>query len=1138
MEYHQTIQLSSWNIHGIKSKLLGNKLSDRDFLKEIINDDILSIVETHVHNGNEEELNIPGFHCIKHKSRFKHKNSNKGSGGLAVFIKPSLLKYVLPINNTNENSIWIKIKKEIFGWTNDIFIGTVYLPPRKNSNDNSKKIFELFEEILTFQGKGEVVLQGDFNSRTNIDNDIITPDEFDNSEIPNDHTNIPLRNSEDLTPSDHRGKELLELCKSLSLSILNGRKTGDVYGKCTSFQWNGNSVVDYVIASHSLYRDIKYFEVGNYLPWLSDHCALKYKLCASSSNLDKLENDDTSYEKFESIHWGENSHEKFKEGLRSCESEIAKLLETPQNEARNILEAFKCIIAKTTKTAKLKKKKKFEDKDPPWFDQECKTTKSELKSKSKQLQKHPHDQDLRTSLHGKKKDLKKLTRSKKLKHAQNILDEMYYMKNANDSKRFWQSLNRLSDGKKPDFISKISPKSWIEHFEKIRNNENEPNYPPDSAEEGPLDYEITLDELLEASKILKKGKASGSDMISYEMLKCILEVKPLLLIFIFNAALQHNPEVLDWFISIISPIHKKGSKMIPNNYRGISLISCVYKLFTSILRKRLEEYCKENKILPDPLLGFKSGNRTSDAHLILHNLIRNQCHKKGKYLYTCFVDFSKAFDTIPRDILMHKLLDKGINGKAFNLLKNIYSHEKCQIKIGEFLSKPISSNQGVRQGCILSPILFNIFISDLPGILDKPENHSPYIDDSKKLGCILWADDLVLLSLEEKGLHKMISDLCHYADENGLTINNEKTKCIIFNKTGRLIKKSFKIHNLIIDSVKEYKYLGFLITPSGEILTGLRDLKSRASYALVQLRKKLGINFRKHPNITIYLFDSLVKPILMYLSDFWACLTPKNNPIETVHHSFLKQLLGVQQQTSNTGVLLETGRVPLTLFAQRNCVKNWERITSNKCNPLITLSYCNMVYKDIIWYKRLDSSLSRVGLQYIMFGGENQPPHAIYFRRLTDIFHQDSFAEINNEKSKLRTYSLIKTFIRMEPYITKIRNENDRIEFTKLRLSNHKLRIETGRHDGINKDIRFCKFCPNHVENEIHFMTTCSQFNILRDQLMSQIKENNPSIVHLDDKSLFTFLMNDEKIAPSVAKYITRTMQLRDFLLRQHKTHD
>ena len=173
-----------------------------------------------------------------------------------------------------------------------------------------------------------------------------------------------------------------------------------------------------------------------------------------------------------------------------------------------------------------------------------------------------------------------------------------------------------------------------------------------------------------------------------------------------------------------------------------------------------------------------------------------------------------------------------------------------------------------------------------------------------------------------------------------------------------------------------------------------------------------------------------------------------------------------------------------------------------------------------------------------MSGGENQPSHAIYFRRLTDIFHQDSFAEINNEKSKLRTYSLIKTSIRMEPYITKIRNENDRIEFTKLRLSNHKLRIETGRHDGINKDIRFCKFCPNHVENEIHFMTTCRQFNILRDQLMSQIKENNPSIVHLDDKNLFTFLMNDEKIAPSVAKYITRTMQLRDFLLRQHKTHD
>ena len=136
----------------------------------------------------------------------------------------------------------------------------------------------------------------------------------------------------------------------------------------------------------------------------------------------------------------------------------------------------------------------------------------------------------------------------------------------------------------------------------------------------------------------------------------------------------------------------------------------------------------------------------------------------------------------------------------------------------------------------------------------------------------------------------------------------------------------------MITSVREYKYLGFLITPSGEVTTGIQYLKSRALYALVQLRKKLGDNFRRNTKIAFYLFDSLVKPIMLYCSDFWGPLRlnkkdpsellPKQNLRDLVHMKFLKQLLGVQIQTSNLGVLLETGRVPFMTFAIKNSIKN------------------------------------------------------------------------------------------------------------------------------------------------------------------------------------------------------------------------
>ena len=185
---------------------------------------------------------------------------------------------------------------------------------------------------------------------------------------------------------------------------------------------------------------------------------------------------------------------------------------------------------------------------------------------------------------------------------------------------------------------------------------------------------------------------------------------------------------------------------VSRNYRGISLISCLYKLLTAILNKRLGKYCVENNILPKNALGFVSGNRTSDAHLLLHYLTQNYCHKSNRYIYSCFVDFSKAFDCIPRDILFRRFIEKGITGKVFNLIKNIYTHEKCQIKMGGMLSDPFDANQGVRQGCILSPILFNIFISDLPNILNDIENNPVKISTAETLSCILWGDDLLMFS--------------------------------------------------------------------------------------------------------------------------------------------------------------------------------------------------------------------------------------------------------------------------------------------------------------------------------------------------------------------------------------------------------
>ena len=103
---------------------------------------------------------------------------------------------------------------------------------------------------------------------------------------------------------------------------------------------------------------------------------------------------------------------------------------------------------------------------------------------------------------------------------------------------------------------------------------------------------------------------------------------------------------------MITPIFKNGCKMNLGDYRGISVQSCLSKLFSSVLNQRLLQYVMEKYILRKEQLSFIAGNRTSDVHLILQTLIQLNCHKKGQKIFSCFVDFKKAFDSIPRDILL------------------------------------------------------------------------------------------------------------------------------------------------------------------------------------------------------------------------------------------------------------------------------------------------------------------------------------------------------------------------------------------------------------------------------------------------------------------------------------------------------
>ena len=165
----------------------------------------------------------------------------------------------------------------------------------------------------------------------------------------------------------------------------------------------------------------------------------------------------------------------------------------------------------------------------------------------------------------------------------------------------------------------------------------------------------------------------------------------------FNDILNSGTFPTDWSISVIKPIYKKkGDKRSPANYRGITLTSCLGKLFTSILQSRLNTYIEKHKILNSEQFGFLPNSRTTDSLFILQQIIRKYT-KQHKKLYVGFIDYEKAFDRVWQYGMLYKLYKYGIKDKFFKVIKSMYSSIKSCVKINQnTITEMFSSNKRIR----------------------------------------------------------------------------------------------------------------------------------------------------------------------------------------------------------------------------------------------------------------------------------------------------------------------------------------------------------------------------------------------------------------------------------------------------------
>ena len=575
--------------------------------------------------------------------------------------------------------------------------------------------------------------------------------------------------------------------------------------------------------------------------------------------------------------------------------------------------------------------------------------------------------------------------------------------------------------------------------------------------------------------------------------------------------------------------HQNAEITMPNlsNYRGITITGAIGKLFNSVLNVRLDNYLQKYSLIDKTQIGFTKHSRTSDHMFILKCLIDKYISIKGGNLYTCFIDFQKAFDSVIHEGIKYKLLKIGVGSKFYNIIKNMYSKSRSCIKVKTGLTNYIDLNLGVRQGDNLSPNLFKIFINDLPKYLE--ETIDPVNIGDLTLNCLMYADDVVILSTSKTGLQEKLKKLEKFCSDWCLQVNINKSKVIVFNKSGTTSKDEFFFENTKLENVHDYKYLGLQFSASGSFSLARKNLYNKALKAYFKLVKDI-LSFQPSVKTSIHVFDHTVKPILLYGSEIWGALNPssprlRNNVSmdkiykdiepDKLNTKFCKLVLGVNRKSSNFAVFAELGRHPFYLDIVKNVLLFWHRVENMPSDTLLynALKCSKDVDKKACsWYSSIKQLCSILDIKLESSSQSKFKFKNILKKTINKLFLNEWYTTRQDYCSgKLDTYCKLKTHFGCEKYINEIRNFSYRRSITRFRISAHRLKIETGRYIKLDRSERLCTKCSTGaIEDEQHFLMECSKFNAFRNSFFQIINDSNRNFMELDSFQKFFWILTNE----------------------------
>ena len=510
----------------------------------------------------------------------------------------------------------------------------------------------------------------------------------------------------------------------------------------------------------------------------------------------------------------------------------------------------------------------------------------------------------------------------------------------------WASVNRLlgvsrSQGGasavlRPDGSLAVNEEdkceAWADYYERLGRPKQDPNFDSTFAEETKslvaafaeeskqspnenLDKDFDDEELEVALDNLQFYKACSFDQVRNEALKVGGEEIRTELLKLFNWINAQEQVPTEWAKSLVFCLYKDGEETDPGNYRGISLISCLGKLYLSIWTQRLTEHLDPQ--LAEEQGGFRAHRSTVDQIFTLNETLLRR-RRDGKKTFCFFVDFRKAFDTVWHDGLWRRLWESGVKSLPWRILRSLYSGLQASVLVDGAISRSAAIGQGVRQGCPLSPILFSCYINDLVRRL-KGLGGELSVGD-RRLCSLLYADDIVLLADSAEHLQRMIDEVSSFCAQWRLDLNTSKSQVMVVHPDSHreADPTGWFWRGERLKEVAEYKYLGVVITNKLLWKRHISKVVDKGKSALQPLRRLFAQKLVPL-RIKRLVYTARVRSKLEYASQIWSTDKADAKALESIQHQALALMLKTNRNASVTALRTITG-LP-TMQGRRNMMR-------------------------------------------------------------------------------------------------------------------------------------------------------------------------------------------------------------------------